>query len=212
MIILKIALCGYSGKTGRKVYDLLVESGYDVIGIDENSISLSKVINQIDLVIDFTNKEVALKHIFICLDNLKPFIVGTTGFTYDELAIIKSKCNLLKVKGVICYNFSLPLNQIIKLIKPLSNYFDDIDYLDIHHVSKIDKKSGTTYLFLLQNRKIHIKSYKTNKNTITYVVKMISKYDKLILSYQVDDKIVFAKGVLSYLQSKDDSLIINLLR
>lgn len=209
---MKIALCGYSGKTGRKVYDLLVESGYDVIGIDENSISLSKVINQIDLVIDFTNKEVALKHIFICLDNLKPFIVGTTGFTYDELAIIKSKCNLLKVKGVICYNFSLPLNQIIKLIKPLSNYFDDIDYLDIHHVSKIDKKSGTTYLFLLQNRKIHIKSYKTNKNTITYVVKMISKYDKLILSYQVDDKIVFAKGVLSYLQSKDDSLIINLLR
>lgn len=209
---MKIALCGYSGKTGRKVYDLFVESGYDVIGIDENSISLSKVINQIDLVIDFTNKEVALKHIFICLDNLKPFIVGTTGFTYDELAIIKSKCNLLKVKGVICYNFSLPLNQIIKLIKPLSNYFDDIDYLDIHHVSKIDKKSGTTYLFLLQNRKIHIKSYKTNKNTITYVVKMISKYDKLILSYQVDDKIVFAKGVLSYLQSKDDSLIINLLR
>lgn len=209
---MKIALCGYSGKTGRKVYDLLVESGYDVIGIDENSISLSKVINQIDLVIDFTNKEVALKHIFICLDNLKPFIVGTTGFTYDELAIIKSKCNLLKVKGVICYNFSLPLNQIIKLIKPLSNYFDDIDYLDIHHVSKIDKKSGTTYLFLLQNRKIHIKSYKTNKNTITYVVKMISKYDKLILSYQVDDKIVFAKGVLSYLQSKDDSMIINLLR
>lgn len=209
---MKIALCGYSGKTGRKVYDLLVESGYDVIGIDENSISLSKVINQIDLVIDFTNKEVALKHIFICLDNLKPFIVGTTGFTYDELAIIKSKCNLLKVKGAICYNFSLPLNQIIKLIKPLSNYFDDIDYLDIHHVSKIDKKSGTTYLFLLQNRKIHIKSYKTNKNTITYVVKMISKYDKLILSYQVDDKIVFAKGVLSYLQSKDDSLIINLLR
>ena len=212
MIIIKIALCGYSGKTGRKVYDLLVESGYDVIGIDENSISLSKVINQIDLVIDFTNKEVALKHIFICLDNLKPFIVGTTGFTYDELAVIKSKCNLLNVKGVICYNFSLPLNQIIKLIKPLSNYFDDIDYLDIHHVSKIDKKSGTTYLFLLQNRKIHIKSYKTNKNTITYVVKMISKYDKLILSYQVDDKIVFAKGVLSYLQSKDDSLIINLLR
>lgn len=209
---MKIALCGYSGKTGRKVYDLLVESGYDVIGIDENSVSLSKVINQIDLVIDFTNKEVALKHIFICLDNLKPFIVGTTGFTYDELAIIKSKCNLLKVKGVICYNFSLPLNQIIKLIKPLSNFFDDIDYLDIHHVSKIDKKSGTTYLFLLQNRKIHIKSYKTNKNTITYVVKMISKYDKLILSYQVDDKIVFAKGVLSYLQSKDDSLIINLLR
>lgn len=212
MIILKIALCGYTGKTGSAVYKLLMDNGYDVIGIDLNSISLNKVIDKVDLVIDFTNKETALKHIFICLDNLKPFIVGTTGFTYDELAVIKSKCNLLKVKGVISYNFSMPLNQIIKMIKPLSNYFENIDYLDIHHISKIDKKSGTTYLFLLQNSKIHIKSYKTYKNTITYVVKMTSKYDKLILSYQVDDKIVFAKGLLSYLQSKDDSIIINLLR
>jgi dihydrodipicolinate reductase len=209
---MKIAMCGYTGKTGSRVYALLKENGYDVIGIDSNSISLNKVIKDVDIVIDFTNKESALKHIFICLDNLKPFIVGTTGFTYDELAVIKSKCNLLNVKGVICYNFSLPLNQIIKLIKPLSNYFDNISYLDIHHVSKIDKKSGTTYLFLLQNSKIHVKSYKTYKNTITYVVKMTSKYDKIILSYQVDDKIVFAKGVLSYLQSKDDSMIYNLLR
>lgn len=204
-------MCGYSGKTGRYVYNELVKEGYDVIGIDSNSISLSKVIKEVDIVIDFTNKETALKHIFICLDYLKPFIVGTTGFTYDELAVIKSKCNMLKVKGVICYNFSMPLLSIIKMIKPLSNYFETIEYLDIHHVSKIDKKSGTTYLFLLQNNKIKVKSYKTCKNTITYVVKMISKYDKIILSYQVYDKIVFAKGVLSYLKSKDDTQIINLL-
>ena len=204
-------MCGYSGKTGSYVYNELVKEGYDVIGIDSNSISLSKVIKDVDIVIDFTNKETALKHIFICLDYLKPFIVGTTGFTYDELAVIKSKCNMLKVKGVICYNFSMPLLSIIKMIKPLSTYFETIEYLDIHHVSKIDKKSGTTYLFLLQNNKIKVKSYKTCKNTITYVVKMISKYDKIILSYQVYDKIVFAKGVLSYLKSKDDTQIINLL-
>ena len=209
---MKIAICGYSGKTGSVVYKLLNEKGYDVIGIDCNSVSLTKVIKDIDLLIDFTNKEAALKHIFICLDNLKPFIVGTTGFTYDELAVIKSKCNLLNVKGVISYNFSLPLIQIIKMIKPLSNYFDQIDYLDIHHVSKIDKKSGTTYLFLLQNSKINVKSFKTLKNTITYVVKMESKYDKIIISYQVNDKIVFANGLLSYIESQDDSQIINLLR
>lgn len=210
MINLKIALCGYTGKTGSVVYKLL-KTEYEVIGIDENSISLAKVINDVDLVIDFTKKIVALKHILLCLDNMKPFIVGTTGFSYDELAMIKSKCNMLKVKGVISYNFSLPLISIIKMIKPLSNYYNDISYYDIHHVSKIDKISGTTYLFLLQNDKIKIKSYKTTKNNITYVVQMTSKYDKINITYQVNDKIVFAKGLLSYIKSKDDSLIINLL-
>ena len=208
---MKIALCGYKGKVGSKVYQCLLEENYEVFGVESEGSSLLGVIKEVDLVIDFTNKQESLKHILIALDYKKPFIVGTTGFTYDELALIKSKCNLLKVKGVICYNFSLPLLQIIKIIKPLSNYFENVTYYDIHHVSKLDKKSGTTYLFLLQNDKISIKSFRTNKNTITYVVQMTSKYDKINISYQVDDKIVFAKGLLNYLKSKDDSLIINLL-
>ena len=196
---------------GSKVYQELINENVEVVGVEYQQNNLIDVINDVDLVIDFTDKITSLKHILICLDYKKPFIVGTTGFTYDELAMIKSKCNLYKVKGVICYNFSLPLIQIIKMVKPLSNYFETINYYDIHHISKKDKKSGTTYLFLLQNDKICIKSYRTNKNTITYVVQMISKYDKINISYQVEDKIVFAKGLVNYLKSKDDSLIINLL-
>ena len=81
---MKIAICGYKGKTGSKVYELLKEKRYDVIGIEKKD-KLLDFINSIDLLIDFTNKTEALKHIFMCLDFKKPFIVGTTGFTYDEL-------------------------------------------------------------------------------------------------------------------------------
>ena len=111
--------------------------------------------------------------------------------------------------GITCLVLAILL--IIKMIKPLSNYFENINYFDIHHISKLDKVSGTTYLFMLQNSKIKLKSYKTDKNNITYVVQMTSKYDKLVLSYQVNDKIVFAKGLVNYLNSQDDSMIINLL-
>lgn len=94
MITTKIALIGYKGKTGNKVYQELLDNNYEVIAIDKDGVLLSHVIQEVDLAIDFTNKHAALKHIFICLDNLKPFIVGTTWFSYDELAVIKSKCNL----------------------------------------------------------------------------------------------------------------------
>lgn len=208
---MKIALCGYSGKTGQKVYEILKENKYDVIGVDDKSEPLHKIIKMVDLVIDFTNKNQALKHIFICFDYHKPFIVGTTGFSYDELALIKSLCNLEKVKGVICYNFSIPLNYLLNQIPIFKNYFENMEYIDIHHVSKIDKVSGTTYLFKLKNEQIEIKSLKTYKNTITYVIQMSTKYDKMIITYRVDDKKAFAIGLLNYLKTKDDSQITNLI-
>ncbi len=208
---MKIALCGYTGKTGKEVYQVLKENQYDVIGIDEKSAPLYEQIEKVDLVIDFTNKTQALKHIYICLDFHKPFIVGTTGFTYDELATIKSLCQLEKVKGVICYNFSLPLNEILKQFSFFNSYFTDMTYLDIHHVSKLDKTSGTTYLFMLKNDKFKIKSYRTKQNIITYVIQMCSKYDKMIISYQVYDKKVFALGLLNYLKNKEETEIINLI-
>ena len=211
MIIIKIALCGYKGKTGSQVYEVLKENNFDVYPIDKED-SLIDVINKVDYVIDFTNKDVALKHIYTCIEYKKPFICGTTGFKAKELANIKSLCSLNNIKGVICYNFSIPLNYILNSIDFFNKYFEDFTYLDIHHVSKIDKVSGTTYLFLLKNNKFKIKTIKTNKNVITYIIQMSSKYDKMIITYQVYDKKAFAIGVINYLKTFDESMINNLIR
>lgn len=207
---MKIAVCGYKGKTGSKVYELLKRNNYEVIGIEKKD-SLLDAIKSIDLLIDFTNKTEALKHIYMCLDFHKPFIVGTTGFTYDELACIKKYCNIEKIKGIISYNFSMPLNLILKEFDFFNDYFEQFNYLDIHHISKIDKVSGTTYLFMLKNNKFEVKSIKTNKNYVTYIIQMSNKYDKIVITYQVLDKVVFAKGILHYLKTKDESLFVNLL-
>lgn len=210
MIIIKIALCGYSGKTGKKIYELLKENGYEVFGVDIDK-PLINIINKIDVVIDFTNVNVSLKHINIAIKHRKDFIVGTTGFAKKQIKIIKERCIKDNIKGIICYNFSLPINYILKSIDFFSNYFDDYKFFDIHHISKLDKKSGTTYLFKLKNKNFEVKSTKTSKNTITYVVQMTTKYDKIIISYQVKDKIVFALGVLEYLKTFKKENIINLL-
>lgn len=207
---MKIAVTGCKGKTGSKVYEVLKEKGYDVIGIDKDTIRLDNVIDSIDLLIDFTNKESALNNINLCIKNKKDFICASTGFKKEELIQIKKMCKKENIKGVICYNFSIPINYLLNQFDCFNKYFDEITYFDIHHVSKIDKISGTTYLFKLKNDNIKIKSYKTFKNTITYVIQMSSKYDKMIITYQVSDRIVFALGLLSYL--KGENQIINLIK
>ena len=206
---MKIAVIGYLGKTGSKVYEVLKDNNYDVIGIDKSINNIEDVIDNIDLLIDFTNVTTALKNIFLCINHQKDFICASTGFTEKQLKEIKVLCNSRKINGVICYNFSLPINYLLRNFDFFNKYFDEMNYYDIHHVSKIDKMSGTTYLFLSKNNKIKIKSYKTYKNTITYVVQMISKYDKMIITYQVDDRKAFAIGLLSYI--KGENKIVNLL-
>ena len=87
--------------------------------------------------------------------SLKDYIINPYAIKYavafDRLGKLGWKENVIKDE-LECYNDTpiievLTENDInslmdfIKLIKPLSNYFDNISYLDIHHVSKIDKIS-----------------------------------------------------------------------
>lgn len=204
---MKICVCGYKGKTGSKVYELLKEEGFDVKGIEKED----KLDNRVDLLIDFTNIDNSLKNINWCIDNKIDFIVGTTGFNIEELKAIKQKCKANKIKGIISYNFALPINYLLNSFSFFNKYFNDFSYLDIHHISKIDKKSGTTTLFLSKNNKIKVKSIKTPKNSVSYIIQMRSKYDKMNITYQVDDKKAFALGIVYYLKSKDEKYLNNLL-
>ena len=156
---MKIAMCGYKGKTGSKVYQVLKANKYEVIGIEKDENELIDYIEDIDLVIDFTNKENAFVNIYMCLEFHKPFIIGTTGFSESELKSIKELCDVNNVKGVICYNFAIPINYLFSKLNNFFNYFEEITFFDIHHVSKKDKKSGTSYVVSSINNNIKVKSY-----------------------------------------------------
>lgn len=208
---MKIAMCGYKGKTGSKVYQVLKANKYEVIGIEKDENELIDYIEDVDLVIDFTNKENAFVNIYMCLEFHKPFIIGTTGFSENELKSIKELCDVNNVKGVICYNFAIPLNYLFSKLNNFFNYFEEITFFDIHHVSKKDKKSGTSYVVSSINNNIKVKSYQSNSKVITYVFQLKTKCDKIIITYQVNDKIAFAYGLLEYIKFKNENSIINLI-
>ena len=207
---MKICICGYTGKTGSKVYELLKDNNYDVYGVDLDNPNIENI-KQFDLLIDFTNKESSLNYIQQCISNRVDFIVGTTGFLKDELEKIKYDCQKSNVKGIICYNFSLPVNYLLNSFRFFNEYFENFLYFDVHHISKLDKISGTTNLFSNKNSKIIVKSIKSKKNTISYIIQMTSKYDKMNITYQVNDKKAFALGILYYLKTNNEDYIENLI-
>lgn len=168
--MINIALCGGYGRMGRTISELC-EAGekFNVSYIIETNdkclltnlgigIKLSDVIDHddIDVVVDFTDKESCLSHMKISIENGKPFVTGTTGFNNNDMHEI----NNIAKNGKVFYapNFSpgiYILGKALQNIAKLAQNDYDIEMLEMHHNQKTDAPSGTA----LKLRDILLNSY-----------------------------------------------------
>ncbi len=105
---------------------------------------LDDVLHCSDVVIDFSKPTVTLDHLQQVVDADKAMVLGTTGFTPDELATIKTLAS--QIRCVMAPNMSLGVNvmlQALELIaKTLGNDYN-IEVIEAHHNHKADSPSGT---------------------------------------------------------------------
>ncbi|WP_022854758.1 4-hydroxy-tetrahydrodipicolinate reductase [Thermodesulfobacterium thermophilum] len=121
----------------------------EVVGLPKTGIivegSLEKVIEKGDVIIDFTFHKASLENIKINAKYKKAYVLGTTGFTKEELEEIHqlAKQNFPLVQD---YNMSMGVNLLCKLVeitaKVLAEGYD-IEIIEAHHRMKKDAPSGT---------------------------------------------------------------------
>ncbi len=121
----------------------------ELIGVQKTGIviedSLEKVIEKGEVIIDFTFHKASLQHAKINANFGKAMVIGTTGFSKEELAEIHhlAKNHFPLVQD---YNMSMGVNLLTKLVeitaKTLSEGFD-IEIIEAHHRMKKDAPSGT---------------------------------------------------------------------
>jgi 4-hydroxy-tetrahydrodipicolinate reductase len=146
---MKIALIGY-GKMGKSIEKIAVERGHEIslkIGSNNTHELKPEAIRQADAAIEFTQPEMASKHIKMCLNSQVPIVIGTTGW-YEHYNELKQLCNEQKGSMLAATNFSVGVNlffelnrQLAKLMSPMSDYKASIE--EIHHTEKLDSPSGT---------------------------------------------------------------------
>ena len=142
---MKIALVGY-GKMGHIIDEIATKRKHDVVA-RLNQTPNAENLNKPDVVIEFSNPEVAFNNIKICLENKIPVICGTTGWLdrKAEIQEIALKNNTAFLYGS---NFSLGVNLFFALNEKLANLMKDfseytIQLEEIHHTHKKDAPSGT---------------------------------------------------------------------
>ncbi|ROI08883.1 4-hydroxy-tetrahydrodipicolinate reductase [Chryseobacterium sp. H3056] len=142
---MKIALVGY-GKMGKIIGEIAEKKGHDIVA-RLNETPTVENLNNPDVVIEFSNPEVAFENIKVCLENQIPVVCGTTGWLErrGEIEEIAAKNNTAFLYGS---NFSLGVNLFFALNEKLAALMSDfpeyqVQMEEIHHTQKKDAPSGT---------------------------------------------------------------------
>ncbi len=164
----RIAVTGAGGRMGRMLIETITAAegvtlaaaierpGSSLIGVDAGEVAgvgknhvqivddLRSVVNDFDVLIDFTTPKATLANAQVCAAAKKGMVIGTTGFTAEEKRTLLES----QAKTAICMaaNFSTGVNVTLKLLemaaKTLGNDFD-IEIVEAHHRHKVDSPSGT---------------------------------------------------------------------
>ena len=142
---MKIALVGY-GKMGKIIGEIAESRGHEVVAKLNESPTLENL-NNPDVVIEFSNPEVAFNNTKICLENKIPVVCGTTGWL-DQKPEIEKIATENETAFLYGSNFSLGVNlffalneKLAELMKNFSEYKVQLE--EIHHTHKKDAPSGT---------------------------------------------------------------------
>ncbi|MBP9955547.1 4-hydroxy-tetrahydrodipicolinate reductase [Geopseudomonas guangdongensis] len=105
---------------------------------------LNRVLDDFDVLIDFTHPSVTLANLDICRKAGKAMVIGTTGFTPEEKQRLLDAAREIPI--VFAANFSVGVNLCLKLLDTAARVLGDevdIEIIEAHHRHKVDAPSGT---------------------------------------------------------------------
>ena len=114
----------------------------ELIPFSSNLNSLLRSCNP-DVLVDFTNAEVAMTSARVALTQGVNMVVGSTGLPEEDQREIAQLCQVNKVCAVVAANFSLGAVLLMHLSKIAAKFFDYAEIVEMHHEEKIDAPSGT---------------------------------------------------------------------
>jgi 4-hydroxy-tetrahydrodipicolinate reductase len=129
-----------SSLVGADVGELVAQGK---IGINLSG-DLVAVLDQFDVLIDFTHPSVTLNNLAVCRQAGKAMVIGTTGFSPEEKQLLTDAGKQIPI--VFAANFSVGVNLCLKLLDTAARVLGDdvdIEIIEAHHRHKVDAPSGT---------------------------------------------------------------------
>lgn len=166
--MLNIAVTGATGRMGSRIITLsrdidelkltgaLDRKGHndigkdigEVIGLGKTGVIITDDIYTVsesaDVIIDFSSPSATIAHLKAISDKPVPFVIGTTGFSKDEIEYIGLYAQ--STPTVFAPNMSVGVNLLLKVLNDIAKVTGDdydVEIVEAHHRMKKDAPSGT---------------------------------------------------------------------
>ncbi|TNE54888.1 MAG: 4-hydroxy-tetrahydrodipicolinate reductase [Bacteroidetes bacterium] len=153
---MQIGILGY-GKMGKAVETIAIREGIEIawkLTRSDTGRMRPELLQQADVVIEFTRPEAAYDNVMTCLRAGVPVVSGTTGWL-EGLADAETWCRDNNGTLLWASNFSVGVNlffalnrYLARLMKARPEYQPEVS--EAHHIHKLDAPSGTA-LSLVQD-------------------------------------------------------------
>ena len=155
--MINVLVSGCNGKMGQVVVNeidkfdnLNLCCGFDKFDKGQNTYpvfsDVSNISENVDVIVDFSVPECTLSLLEYAKKNNVAMVIATTGFTDEQLQVIKDYSTYIPIFKSA--NMSFDINLMCKLLSNLAPLLqdNDIEIIETHHNRKIDAPSGTALL------------------------------------------------------------------
>lgn len=166
--MVRLAITGAAGRMGKAILGLALKDGelsvtgvveakgHPLIGQSADVLAgktdsplvvvddLARVAGEADVVVDFTHPGPSLANLGIALSAGKAVVIGTTGFSPDQIREIEQKGKTGRI--VMSPNMSVGMNLMFDLVERMARTLKagyDVEILEMHHRLKKDAPSGS---------------------------------------------------------------------
>jgi len=160
---MRAIVCGANGAMGKLICEILGNEVVGKVSIDgENGVP--KTFSELgkadaDVLIDFSHHTAIGDVIAYASENPMAVVIGTTGHTAEEKAMITKAAETLPV--FYSGNVSLGIAVLCRLAKQAAAYFPDadIEIVEVHHTRKVDAPSGTAHMLFNAIKEVRPNAY-----------------------------------------------------
>ncbi|MGA5871672.1 4-hydroxy-tetrahydrodipicolinate reductase [Streptomyces cinereoruber] len=143
---LRVAVLGARGRIGSEAVRA-VEAAEDMelVAALGRGDELEKLVEaDAQVVVELTTPDSVMENLEFCLSHGIHAVVGTTGWTEERLARLRTWLDASPGIGVlIAPNFSIGAVLTMKFAQIAAPYFESVEVVELHHPNKVDAPSGT---------------------------------------------------------------------
>ena len=142
--MIKVGVLGARGRMGRTVCEAIEGTPDASVAAQVDHGDALDALLGCDVVVDFTHVAAVMENLRWCVEHGLDVAVGTSGFSEDRLAEVRSWLDTAPgARVLIAPNFSVGAVLMMRFAAIAARFFESAEIIELHHANKMDAPSGT---------------------------------------------------------------------